>query len=71
MGPLAGIRALSAERLAALGVPGAAYVRPVMHQGRQAYAICAADGSLLAIATSREAAFGLIRQHDMEPEDAH
>jgi hypothetical protein len=58
------------DALATLGT-GWAYVRPVIHEGQQAYAICSADGNLLAIATTREAAFGVIRQHDLEPVDAH
>jgi hypothetical protein len=66
-----GSQPFSAEALAALGNPGSAYVKPVVHQGRPAYAICAADGSLLAVATSRQAAFGLIRQNDLDPLDAH
>lgn len=62
---------LTPEALAMLGVSEAAYVRPVIHEGRQAYAICSADGTLLAVAESRELAFGIIRQHDLEPVDAN
>lgn len=65
------VRAISPEAFAALGVPGSAYVRPVVHEGQQAYSICAADGSLLAIAATRDLAFGVVRQHEMEPVDAH
>lgn len=64
-------RALSEEALAALGVPDSAYVRPVTHEGREAYAICSADGTLLAIAATRELAFSTVRQNEMEPVDAH
>lgn len=71
MDPLPEVRDLSIEDLQGLGFPEHAYVRPVVHQGRPSYAICAADGSLLAVAPTREAAFGIIRQHDMEPLDAH
>jgi hypothetical protein len=66
-----GNQPMSTEALAAMGNPGSAYVKPVVHQGRPAYAICAADGSLLAIAASRQAAFGLIRQNELDPQDAH
>lgn len=65
------VRAISPEAFAALGIPGSAYVRPVIHEGQQAYAICSADGNLLAIAASRDLAFGVVRQHEMDPVDAH
>jgi len=64
-------RTLSPEALAAWGNTDTAYVRPVVHQGEQAYSICSADGNVLAIAATREAAFGLIRQNELEPVDAH
>lgn len=70
MQALPGTLPLSPEALAAFGA-GLAYVRPVVHQGRPAYAICSADGAQLAVAASREIAFGLVRQNDMEPVDAH
>lgn len=71
MEPLPQPGPISTEALEALGVPGTAYVRPVVHEGQNAYAIRAADGSPLAIAATREAAFGIARQHELEPVDAH
>lgn len=62
---------LTPEALAALGVPDQAYVRPVTHEGKQGYSICSADGSVLAVAATRELAFATVRQNDMEPVDAH
>lgn len=71
MEPLPGPRPMSTEALAALGVPGTAYVRPVVHEGQDAYAINNADGSPLAVAATRDVAFAVARQHELEPVDAH
>lgn len=64
-------RELPAEMLADFGTPNAAYVRLAEQDGKQVYAIHAADGTQLAAAPSRALAFTLIRQNDLEPHDAH
>lgn len=71
MDTLSEIREFSSDGFEGLGFPEHAYIRPVVHDGQPGYAICAADGSPLAIAETRDAAFGLVRQHGMEPVDAH
>ena len=71
MDALAQAREMSAEVLARIGEDQLAYVRPIDPNGRSGYAIFSADGELLAIAGSRESAFGLVRRQDLEPVDAH
>lgn len=65
------LRRMSAEVLGKLGETEIAYVRPIDRQGGSGYAVFSAEGELLAITVSRDSAFGLIREHDLEPVDAH
>ena len=59
------IRHLSIEQLARLGVSQIAYVKPVLVNGAQAYAIHAADGTPMAVADDREVAIAAVHQHEM------
>ena len=59
------IRHLTVEQLAGLGVSQIAYVKPVMMNGTQAFAIHAADGTPMAMAESQDVAVAAIRQHEM------
>ena len=56
---------------AAFGVYDSAYVKPVVLDGRAAYAVHAADGTLLDHVPSVELAFVLLRQQDFEPLRVH
>ena len=67
----ADFRNLSSQDLAALGVQDLAYIRPVQHKGEPAFAVYAADGTLVALSGSRLAAESLIRQNEMEPVSVH
>ncbi len=64
-------RRMSPQALALLGTPDLAYVKAVENEGETAYAICAADGSELAVVPERELAFVVARQHDLEPLSVH
>ncbi len=44
-----------------------AYVRPVATQDGKGYAVCAADGTQLALFATEEAAFFAAKQNDLEP----
>lgn len=44
-----------------------AYVRPVITDKGKSYAVCAADGTQLALFDSEDAAFFSAKQHDLEP----
>jgi hypothetical protein len=65
------IRHLSADQLAKLGVAQIAYVKPVVLNGVQGFAIHAADGTPMAVAGDREVAVAAILQHEMHPVSVH
>jgi hypothetical protein len=65
------IRHLSDEQLAKLGVSQIAYVKPVVVDGVQGFAIHAADGTAMAVAGDRDVALAAIRQHEMFPVSVH
>lgn len=71
MNGLPRIDEMSPELLAEVGAMELAYVRPIQHGSRRGYGIFSASGELMAIATSRAGAFLIIRQHELEPVDAH
>lgn len=75
MSDLSTLRALSPEAFAALGQQGIAYVRRTEETGEQGpasiYAIHSAVGERIGAAPSRDLAFAAIRQHGLEPLDAH
>jgi hypothetical protein len=65
------MRQLSAHELGLLGMEHLAYVRPVVQDGVEAFAVCAADGTQMAVIPNRELAFAVVRQNDMEPVSVH
>jgi hypothetical protein len=65
------IRHLSAEQLGALGVSHIAYVKPVVLNGEQGFAIHAADGTPMAVTGDRDVAMAAIIQHEMQPLSVH
>lgn len=65
------IRRISAEQLAELGVSRIAYVKPVEVNGSHGFAIHAANGAPMALATEREVAIAVILQHEMVPALVH
>ena len=65
------IRHLSTDELARLGVSQIAYVKPVMMNGTQAFAIHAADGTPMAVTADRAVAISAIIQHEMLPTLVH
>lgn len=48
-----------------------AYVKPIVTNTGGAFAVCAEDGTQLAIFGSRDAAVIAARQHDLEPVFIH
>lgn len=65
------VRHLSEQQLAELGVSRIAYVKPVMVNGVQGFAIHAADGTPMAIAGDREVAVAAVVQHEMLAVSVH
>lgn len=65
------VRHLSEQQLAALGVSHIAYVKPVMVNGVQGFAIHAADGTPMAVAGDWDVAVAAVMQHEMMPLSVH
>jgi hypothetical protein len=65
------VRHLSEQQLAALGVSQIAYVKPVMVNGVQGFAIHAADGTPMAVAGDRDVAVAAVTQHEMLAVSVH
>jgi hypothetical protein len=65
------IHHLTEQQLAMLGVSQIAYVKPVMMNGTQGFAIHAADGTPMAVAENRDVAVAAIVQHEMHPLSVH
>jgi hypothetical protein len=70
-GTIFDIHKISAEELANLGMEEIAFVKPVMTDKGMAFAIHAADGTPMAIASDATLAQAAIIQHDMVPNLVH
>lgn len=66
-----GIRRLSPSELGMLGMADLAYIKPVVVDGTEAFAVHAADGTEMAVIADREVAFAVVRQHELEPVSVH
>ncbi len=65
------VRQLTPLQFAQLGVKQVAYVKPVVFNGAQGFAIHAADGTPMALAPELGTAIGAILQHDMQAALVH
>jgi hypothetical protein len=70
-GTVLDIHHISAAQLASLGMEEIAFVKPVMTDTGPAYAIHAADGTPMAIASNAPLAAAAIIQNDMIPSWVH
>ena len=68
---IAGSRHLSERELGMLGVEDVAYIKRVVVDGAEGFAVHAADGTQMAVLASRDLAFVVVRQNDMEPVSVH
>jgi len=71
MAAIVDIRHISTAQLAQLGLQQIAYVKPVVANGAQCFAIHAADGTPMALAGDRDLAIAAIVQHEMMPLSVH
>ena len=71
MTPLERMRRISPADLAALGLPGVAYVKPVAIDDATGYAVFTADGRQIGILPTRESALAAMREHGLEPASVH
>lgn len=65
------LRQLSPQAFLTLGMGEMAYIRPVQVQGKQVYAIHAADGTTLTLVDDLAGACVLARQNDLDPVVVH
>ncbi len=70
-GTVLDIHHISAAQLAGLGMEEIAFVKPVMTENGPAFAIHAADGTPMAIASNMNLAAAAIIQNDMVPSLVH
>ncbi len=70
-GTVLDIHHISAAQLASLGLEEIAFVKPVMTENGPAFAIHAADGTPMAIASNALLAAAAIIQNDMVPSLVH
>jgi hypothetical protein len=59
------------REFAVLGLQDVAYVKRVTLNDAPAFAICAADGTQIAVVVDYQVALATIRQHDLEPLSVH
>jgi hypothetical protein len=65
------VRHMTEQQLASLGVQHIAYVKPVVVNGIQGFAIHAADGTPMGMAGNRDVAVAAVVQHEMLPLSVH
>jgi hypothetical protein len=65
------LRYISPQEFALLGMQDVAYVKRVVVNDEPAFAICAADGTQVALLADRDLAWATVRQHEMEPMSVH
>ncbi len=68
---IARLRSISPKEFALWGIQDVAYIRPTTIDGRQAFAVHAADGTPVAVMKSLELAQVAVRQNDLEPLSVH
>jgi len=62
---------MTARDFASWGVEEVAYVRQAVVNGKDTWAIFAADGTVIGVAPDRVMAFAAARQNDLEPLSVH
>jgi hypothetical protein len=65
------MRQMTTNDLAMLGMQDIAYVKPVLVDGTEGFAVHAADGTRMALIANRDLAFAVVRQNEMEPVSVH
>ena len=62
---------ISTQDLMVLGLNQVAYIRPVVEDGENVFAVHAADGTRLGLMPTRDKAVSALLQHDLEPVAVH
>jgi hypothetical protein len=64
-------RTISLTDFANWGLPEIAFIKRVQTDGEIGWAIHAADGTPMGLASSRDIAFAAVTQHELEPVSVH
>lgn len=64
-------KAMSAHDFALWGLQDVAYIKQVLADDGNSWAIFGADGTNIGLAPDRDIAFAAVRQHDLEPVSVH
>ena len=71
MSTMQDLRHISPQEFALLGMQAMAYVKGVVVNGTNVFAIHAADGTQLALAPTRDLALATVRQNELEALSVH
>lgn len=71
MRPIERFPTFSPQEFALLGVQDIAYVKRVIVNDAPAFAVCAADGTQIAVLSDYQVALATVRQHDLDPLSVH
>jgi hypothetical protein len=65
------LRHLSVKDFTAFGMNDIAYIKPLRLEGKNGFAVHAADGTQLTVLNDFEVAQAAVRQYEMEPLSLH
>lgn len=71
MRPIERFPTFTPQEFALLGLQDIAYVKRVTVNDAMAFAVCAADGTQIAVLNDYQVALAAVRQHDLEPLSVH
>jgi hypothetical protein len=65
------LKHITPKEFAMLGMQDVAYIKRIVVNDEPGFAICAADGTQVALLPDRDVALATVRQHDLEPVSVH
>ena len=71
MRPIERFPTFTPQEFALLGLQDIAYVKRVILNDAPAFAVCAADGTQIAVLSDYQVALAAVRQHELEPLSVH
>ena len=71
MRPIERFPTFTPQEFALLGLQDIAYVKRIIVNDAPAFAVCAADGTQIAVLNDYQVALAAVRQHDLEPLSVH
>ena len=71
MRPIERFPTFTPKEFALLGLQDIAYVKRIIVNDAPAFAVCAADGTQIAVLSDYQVALAAVRQHELEPLSVH